>query len=86
MNATERLVQHIIGTQYDDLSTAAVSAAKTFFLDTLGVTVAGTAAPVAAEVRRAVSSWGTADEAKILGLGERLPAGNAALINGFNAH
>jgi 2-methylcitrate dehydratase PrpD len=86
MNATERLVQHIIGTQYDDLSTAAVSAAKTFFLDTLGVTVAGTAAPVAAEVRRAVSSWGTADEATILGLGERLPAGNAALINGFNAH
>jgi 2-methylcitrate dehydratase PrpD len=86
MNAIDCLVQHVIDTRYEDLSAAAVGAAATFFLDTLGVTIAGTRAPLAAEVRRAVSSWGRADEAGLPGLGERLPAGNAALVNGFQAH
>ena len=84
MNATERLVKHIIDTQYDDLSAAAISAAKTFFLDTIGVTLAGTSAPVAAEVRNAVSAWGAGTEASVFGLGDALPAPSAALINGFS--
>lgn len=86
MNATERLVQHILDADFNDLSPDAVRAAKTFFLDTVGVTVAGTAAPVANEVRTAVSAWGNGDEATVFGLDTRLPATSAALINGFHAH
>jgi hypothetical protein len=52
-DAVDRLVQHLLDTQFADLSSAAVTAAKVFCLDTLGVTVAGTSAAYAAEMRTA---------------------------------
>ena len=84
--AVDRLVQHVISTRFEDLSAAAVAAVKTFCLDTIGVSVAGTAAPYAAEVRAAVGDWGSGEEATVLGVGNRLPAGAAAMVNAFHAH
>lgn len=86
MNATERLIQHVLDTRYSDLSDPAITAAKTFFLDTIGVSLAGSNAPVMPAINEAVSSWGNADQAAVIGFGNRLPAGNAALLNGFQAH
>lgn len=86
MNPTEQLARHVLATRFEDLPPAAVAAAKTFFLDTLGVTVAGTRAPYAEAVRQAVYGWGEGQDASVLGLGVRLPAANAALVNGFHAH
>ena len=86
MNATERLAEHVLMARYEDLSPLARNAAKIFILDTLGVTLAGTRAPYAAELRTAVSAWGQGEETSVLGLGLRLPAANAALLNGFQAH
>jgi aconitate decarboxylase len=84
--AVERLVRHVIDTGFEDLPPAAIEAAKKFCLDTLGVCVSGTSAPYAAEMRTAVSGWGDAPEATVLGLGHKLPASAAAMINAFHTH
>ena len=84
--AVDRLVEHVTGTRFEDLSAAAVAAVKTFCLDTIGVSVAGTTAPYAAEMRLAVGEWGSGEEATVLGVGNRLPAAAAAIVNAFHAH
>ena len=84
--AVDRLVQHVISTRFEDLSAAAVAAVKTFCLDTIGVSVAGTSARHAAEMRAAVDEWGSGHEATVLGVGNRLPASAAAMVNAFHAH
>ncbi len=85
-HAVDRLVQHVLDTQFAALSPTAVTAAKVLCLDTLGVTVAGTSAAYAAEMRTAAYGWGTGSEATVLGLGDRLPAPQAAYVNAFHAH
>lgn len=85
-NALERLAQHVLQTRFDDLPPEAVAAAKRFCLDTLGVCIAGTSAPYAAEVRTVAASWGSGTEATALGLGDPLPAATAALVNAFHTH
>ena len=84
--AVVRLVQHVISTRSEDLSAAAVAAVKMFCLDTVGVSVAGTAACYAAELHAVVGQWGSGEEATVLGMGTRLPAGAAAMVNAFHAH
>ena len=84
--AVDRLVQHVISARFEDLSAPAVAAVKTFCLDTIGVSVAGTTASYAKEVRTAVGQWGSGEEATVLGVGSRLPAGAAAMVNAFHAH
>ena len=84
--AVDRLVQHVVATRFEDLSAPAVAAVKTFCLDTIGVSVAGTTARYAAEMRAAVGEWGSGEEATVLGLGDALPAGSAAMVNAFHAH
>ena len=85
-DAAERLVQHIVASRFEDLPAAAVAAAKIFLLDTLGVGVAGAAAPFADAVRETARRWGAGSEASILVGGLRLPAPAAALVNAFQAH
>lgn len=85
-NALEPLVQHLLNTRFEDLSPKAVRAAKTFCQDTLGVCVAGTSAPYAAEVQSVVSGWGAGPEATVIGLGDKLPAPLAAMVNAFHTH
>ena len=84
--AVDRLVQHVIATRFRDLSAPAVAAVKTFCLDTIGVSVAGTTARYAAEMRLAVGKWGSGAEATVLGLGDTLPASSTAMVNAFHAH
>ena len=84
--AVDRLVQHVISTRFEDLPAAAVAAVKTFCLDTVGVSVAGSTARYAPEMRAAAGAWGAGEEATVLGTGNRLPAGAAAMVNAFHAH
>lgn len=84
--AVERLVRHVIDTEFEDVPPAAIAATKVFCLDTLGVCISGTSAPYAAEMRTAVSGWGDAPEATVLGLGDQLPAAAAAMVNAFHTH
>ena len=84
--AVDRLVRHVAATRFEDLSAPAVAAVKTFCLDTIGVSVAGTTARYAAEMRATVGNWGRSDEAAVLGLADTLPASSAAMVNAFHAH
>jgi 2-methylcitrate dehydratase PrpD len=68
------------------LPAPAVAAAKVFLLDTLGVGVAGATAQGADQVLAAASRWGAGAEATVWGTGTRLPAPQAALVNGFQVH
>jgi 2-methylcitrate dehydratase PrpD len=63
-----------------------VLAAKTFILDTLGVAIAGTTGPKAAELAAAQALWGRGDEARIWGSRTRSTATGAAFCNAYQAH
>lgn len=54
--------------------------------DTLAVGAAGATAPGAAGVRDAAMRWGAADEARVIGLDQRLPTPSAAFVNAFQIH
>ena len=89
MTATERLVRHALETPYSDLPPEAVRAAKTFILDTIGVGVAGAAAPYADLIVDAATGWGAdgaLSSASVLGRSLELPAPSAAFVNGFQIH
>ena len=70
----------------DGVPAAVRAAAKRFAADTLGVGVAGAAAPWRREVLEAASEGGGAPEATILGTGEKLPAAAAAMVNAYQVH
>jgi 2-methylcitrate dehydratase PrpD len=89
MNTSEAFARHVLETPYSALPAAAISAAKTFILDTVGVGVAGARAPFAAETLSAARRWGGASvtrSASVFGGGARLPAPSAAFVNGFQIH
>lgn len=89
MTTTERFVSHALVTSYADLSSQAVRAAKTFILDTIGVGVAGSAAPYADLIFESTQSWGSVNagpSAHVFGRNTKLPAPSAAFVNGFQIH
>ena len=81
-----RLAAHAATVRFDDLPPDAVARAKVFILDTLGVGVAGATAQGAAELLDAARGWGAGAEARIWGTDARLPAPQAAMVNGFQVH
>ena len=58
MDAIHRFAEHVVATSFDDLALEAVTATKTFVLDTLGVAVAGSGEASAAQLGRTASAWG----------------------------
>lgn len=54
--------------------------------DTLAVGAAGAASPAGRAVLAAVAGWGSGDDARALGVADRLPAPSAAFFNGFAIH
>jgi 2-methylcitrate dehydratase PrpD len=86
MKASEVLAEHVTRTRFEDLPPDAVLHAKTFILDTIGVGISGSTADGALPMLQAAKRWGSGDDAAVWGRRERLPAGNAALVNGFQVH
>jgi aconitate decarboxylase len=86
LEATDALVRHIASLRYEDLSAEAIAAAKILALDTLAVTVSGSAAPHADSICATAARWGDGAEAHVAGRGDLMPAGTAALVNAFQAH
>ena len=86
MDAIAAFAEHVARSSYDDLPTAAIAAAKTFILDSLGVGVAGSAAPWAKELVETAARWGGADDARVWVHGAALPAPAAAMCNGYQIH
>ena len=86
MDAIAKFSKHVVETGYDDLSSEAISATKTFFLDTIGVAVAGSAGPWVEELVACLGHWGAADHSSVWVRGTKLPAPAAAMANAYQIH
>ena len=86
MTLTARIAERAVARRYADLSAAAVTAAKTFTLDTLAVGAAGAGTPLTRKVHGVARSWADDLEATVLGHGEQLSADCAAYVNAFSIH
>lgn len=86
VNPLHLLTNHITRTHLDDMPEEATRAAKIFLLDTLGVGVAGGADDWGRRLPAVAAGWGAGRDAEIWGVGERLPAGSAALVNAYFVH
>lgn len=85
-DAIHDICAHVADTQYGDLSTTAIEAAKTFILDTLGVGIGGSTGPGAADLSASLSRMGSGDDATLWATGQRLPAAHAAMSNAYQIH
>jgi 2-methylcitrate dehydratase PrpD len=86
VDAIRRFAEHVASTRDEALPPAAVLAAKTFVLDTLGVGIAGSGDPLSVRIAKTVAGWGAAEQATVWGTGQRLPAQGAAFVNAFQIH
>jgi 2-methylcitrate dehydratase PrpD len=86
MDAITAFAAHVAERTFGDLPSAAVAAAKTFLLDTLGVGLIGSSGPKAQELVRIQPLWGKGGDARVWSTGERLPAPAAAFCNAYQVH
>ncbi|WP_247008654.1 MmgE/PrpD family protein [Halorientalis litorea] len=82
-HVAERLAEFVAETEYADVPEEGVRTVERAFVDTVGVTLPGTAEP-AAEKTRAVFAHG--GEASVLGTDRDAPADAAALVNATAGH
>jgi 2-methylcitrate dehydratase PrpD len=80
------LARHVVATTYDDLPEDALVATKQHVMHTVGLILAGSAAPGCAEVYQLVTRWGGAAESTLIGFPGKIPAANAALLHATMAH
>ena len=85
-NPMNQLIRLVTTTRFSDLPAEAVARAATFFMDTLGVGIAGIRAPMHAELAAMAAQWGALPVARILGTSIRLPPPSAALVNAYQIH
>lgn len=85
--ATDAFIQHARTTEWDGLPEAARTAVKTFLLDTIGVGIAGSVAPLAHPIRDVAGAGSQVSEgvARCLGGGTGR-AQDVAFVNGFQIH
>ncbi len=83
---TEILAGFIERTRFADVPDAAVAAARVVILDGLANMAAGSHEPVAQKVAAYVAPQGGRPDASIVNRSERVPAGQAALVNGVALH
>ncbi|WP_417722657.1 MmgE/PrpD family protein [Salipiger sp.] len=74
------------GLTFADLSPAAVAAARLNIFDTLACSIAGVKTPGSPEMREILREWGGAEQAQVLWSNLRVPAPQAAWINGIMSH
>lgn len=86
MDAISVFAEHVAERSYQDLPDAAVNAAKTFFLDTLGVGLIGSSGPKARQLVRTQYLWGRGNDARVWSTGEQLPAPAVAFCNAYQVH
>lgn len=78
----EAFADFVAGARFEDLPAEVVSKVKQVVLNDLGALVGGAAAEGCPELLELASRWGGREEATVLVHGTRLPAHNAALVNG----
>lgn len=86
MDPAGDLLAYTAGLRYADLPPATVDAAKALVADAVACALAGSAAPLSAELVARHVAWGGAPEASVLVYGNRLPAPTAAWLNAAMIH
>lgn len=86
MDAAIAFAQLATKQRYEGLPLAAIEMTKKVILDTLGVTLAGSAAKGADELVGLVDELGGKPESSIIAYGSKVPSPQAAMVNGFMAH
>jgi len=76
------LLEHLAGKSFDDLPREVVERVKISVLDTLGAVIAGSTAPGFVESKEVVKKWASKGRSAVLCSSMRLPAGDAAFLNG----
>lgn len=79
-----QIARHILDTQFENLPSHVIHAAKLRLIDALSCTVGGHVSPSNAIFLNLFKSWGGAPQASVLGFGEKLPLPQAALINSLS--
>lgn len=85
MNIIDILVDNVIETDYEKLPADAIEATRKQILDVIAAIIGGSTCSLAGELERLVDmikTWGGKEESSILAYGGRVPAHNAAFING----
>ncbi len=82
----DKIVAHVARVAAGELPEAARNAAKAFIADSLGVGIAGAAAPWRGAVLDMAAASGGAPQATVWGSGERLPLAVAAMVNAYQMH
>jgi aconitate decarboxylase len=82
----DKVVAHIDRVAEHGVPEAVRSAAKTFMADTLAVGIAGSRTPWRGEILDTLAGVGGAEEATVLGGGEKLPLMHAAMLNAYQIH
>jgi len=82
----DKIVTHLTRIAAGEVPEAARAAAKTFVADTLGVGIAGVAAPWRREVLDMARASGGAAEATVWGSDEKLPLAQTAMVNAYQVH
>ena len=84
-DTTRTLAHWVSRLRFDDLPQAVVETAKRQIIDTLAVAWAGSKAECVDPVRSVVAQIGGAPQARVWCFGDRLPATQAAFVNGMLA-
>jgi aconitate decarboxylase len=82
----DKIVAHLARMAAGEVPEAACAAARRFIADTLGVGIAGAAAPWRSEVLDMAASSGGTPAATVWGTGEHLPLAAAAMVNAYQIH
>lgn len=80
------IAKFVCSTEFKDIPPRAVAKAKNYFLDCIGVTLAGSIDRNARIITEHVSEIGGTPESSVLGTRARVPATSAALANGVASH
>jgi aconitate decarboxylase len=82
----DKIVAHLARVASGEVPEAAYVAARMFIADTLGVGIAGAAAPWRREALDMAAANGGTAETTVWGTGERLPLAQAAMVNAYQVH
>jgi len=81
----DTITAHLTQTRYEEIDSAAIELAKRRVLDVIGCAFGGASVDGNLELLQLLRDWGGKGEATVLGHGGRLPAHQAAFINGIMA-
>lgn len=82
----DKVVRHALATGQEPLADQTRAAVEMLTVDALGVAIAGSTSRQSAAALETALGWGAGDEASVWGVGTRLPAGQAALVNAQQLH